>query len=216
MRKRTAATIMELIVTVSVCSTVLGVAGMAYVSVIKRSARDATASAVAIQASALADDLTRWIRRCNSAKVSGTGVDQTLELQLALGTDTSGDGLPDSFAPTKVQNDGTLQFDNGPKLTFMWSDLQGKASKGNVYWRKIGGSGGYDGMDATWSLSNGGARWNLLESIDFAVDSTAGTVKFTIVASSLSRADQPASGTEANSDFTRITLTRVVAMRSGN
>lgn len=216
MKQRRAATIVELMVTTAVCATVLGVSGMAYVTVTKRAARDAASCAVAMQASALAEDLTREIRNSLDASVSGSGSGKVLKLTLPNGKDVDGDGVPDQFQPSSVASDGSLTYAKGPELQYYMSDITGNASSGTVLWRQIKPLSGSASPDSRWSLVNSRSRWNLIESIDLSVDTTKQIVKFVIVASSLSRADRLASGTEANSDFTRITLTRVVAMRSGN
>lgn len=216
MMRRSGATIMELVVTTSVCATVLGVAGMAYVLVAKRSNRDAARAAVALQASALAEDLTKTIRRANTAKIENSGSGKKLKLEIFKGIDTDGDHIPDQIAPKKVKDDGTFDNDAGPTVSYYWADYQGKGNSGGYYWRFLNGSGGYDGPDESWSLVNGNSRWSLLESIEYGVDLTNQTVTFTIVCSSLARADRTATGVEANADYTRVTLTRTVGMRSGN
>lgn len=216
--RKNAFTLIELSVVVTAMVAIIGAAASFYVFVVNRTMTDSTRAAVTVQANALANELTAQISCANVCDLQFNNGKTALRCGMPkTGTDWDGDGLLDTFSPTSASTNGKENMNPDVYVWFYQASSTGSfGSTGTMVWRADhrgpGGLAGAD-ADARWSKIGTRSRWNFIDSVTFSVDSTNKTTTFTIVASSLNRAETTASSSTSTSDNAKITISRTVFWR---
>jgi len=139
----------------------------------------------------------------NCQKVVNGGSDALVCTMPLNGTDTNGDGVSDSFTPTRISKRGYPRYGTGQRVWYFLSDANGiYGNSGPYLYRAIrndASNPGVDDIDKVWSVDYqlGRPKRGPLSAMTFTVDAVARTVQYSFNLNQAIRGDQTPSNGEA-------------------
>jgi hypothetical protein len=219
MRKRSAFTLVEMALVLTLTTLIIGVLTVLYGYTIERLAH-ATANFIATDDAFLAsNDITDVVRNantCSTVTLSGvTGLKCTMP---SSGSDKDGDGHLDRWTLTAVSRRGLEKVTTGKRVWFYLGNSTGAfGTTGTILWKAERS----DDLNPTTTdaitkyayVTSTRLRYPVISSLTLSVNGSAQTVTTTLVAGSLIRAERTP-GSESTSQSYSHTETRTTYWRN--
>ena len=219
MRKRTAFTLVEMALVLTLTALIIGVLTVLYGFTIERLAHATADFAASDDAFLASNDIGTVIKNaytCTTVTASGvTGLKCTMP---STGTDKDGDGHLDSWTLASVSRRGYEKVALGKRDWFYLGDSAGAfGTTGTILWKAERS----DDLNPTSSdaitkyayLTSTRLRYPLISSLALSVNSSNQTVTYTVIAGSLTRAERTPGSEASNQSYTH-TETRTAFWRN--
>jgi type II secretory pathway pseudopilin PulG len=219
MRNR-GSSLIEMLLVVMLTSVLLATLATLYGFSMGRAARSAARYAALDQANTLADKIEATVQQAVSCSIVTSGGFSGLKCTMpATGQDRDGDGYVDRYSPTGVSRRGSEKYGTGKRVWFYPSNSTGSfTALGTIIWRAERADDSLptssDG-DKTFAYYFDGttARYNLVSSATFSVDSTNSTATCVITASSQLRSERVGSAADGAGAET-VVVTKTMSWRN--
>lgn len=160
-------------------------------------------------ASVSAKDIEATVEMAVNCQEVANGTSDALVCTMPLnGTDTSGDGVLDTFTPSRISKRGYPRYGSGQRVWYFLSDANGVFGNSGPYLyraiRNDGANPGVDDIDKVWSVDYqmGRPKRGPLTGMTFTVDAVNKTVQYNLTLSQAIRRDQAPVNGEASHSLT--------------
>jgi hypothetical protein len=211
--KKRGFTLVEVLLTCVVSVILIGATATVYTFTATRTAHALATVSTSSQMQELCQRIDETVAKAISVQVVTVGSIKGLKCTMpATGIDSDSDSYLDVYKPTSATG-GSLRWGKGKRVWFYMSNSTGNfGTAGAVLWRAERTDDAFPttaDADTSFAYKPGNTvvRYPLLESITWAADGTDKTVSYTLVATSLIRADRKASAAFTTEKETSRTVT---------